>query len=256
MTRKSQNRRQKDAAAAAANGGKLPNARVQREKSARCWYELKNVHARTVAYVNQLAQRMMQYANPIVLMKVAKNGDKERWDALNVTLQQRAGVAATDLEELWASHSDKTGLCHSVVELNQALKIFEAYQAFDMDFFATFSPIITELNEIFNKALKELLEAQDKLAAESVQNAQAKLLDPTVISDVNYAEVPAAPLPKPVEDLEQPVGGVAKAEAKVEVVTEEQASDLAVVGVETEENSAEEINVDPAMGHSLIRPNL
>lgn len=249
MTRKSQSRRAKDAAAMQANGGKMPNARLTREKSARCWFELKTVHGRTVGYVNGLARRMMQYANPVVLMKIAKNGDQERWELQNKLLQERAATAGTDLEELWNSHADKKHLCRSTTELGEALKIFEAYQTFDTDFYLTFSPIIKEMNEIFNKALGQLLEAQDELAKKAMETAQAKLLDPTVVSDVNYEEVPAsAALPTAVEDLDQPVGGLPKEEPKAEAPVETKAEDLAVVGVETEE-----IGADPALGHGLIR---
>lgn len=234
MTRKSQSRRAKDAATLQANGGKMPNARLQREKSSRCWYELKNVHARTVGYVNGLAQRMMQYANPLVMMKIAKNGDQERWELQNKILQERAATAGTDLEELWNSHKDKKHLCRSSVELAEALRIFEAYQTFDTDFYLTFSPIVKEMNEIFNKALQQLLDAQDELAKKAVEEAQVKLTDPSVVSDVNYAEVPATVTGAKVTDLPEPVGGMPVAEPKEEAAVT-LANDLNVVGLEAEE---------------------
>jgi hypothetical protein len=267
MTSKSDSRRARDAKARAANGGKLPSARVQREKFTRCWYELKTVHARSQNYIEQLGIRMRQYMHGIVLLKIAKNGDKERFDALLLQIQELAPATATDFENLWAMHSDKKKLCLSMADFEKAMAIFDLYQAFDIDFFNTYQPIISELNQIFNKALGQLLEAKDKLAAETMEDAAAKMLDPTIVSDVNFAPVPDN-LPETIAGLAAP----AKA-ARGENTTMTHIDELAFANVpdvgrglveavsyddtnlHTTSNAVEEANkagVDPSVRSGLI----
>jgi hypothetical protein len=104
-------------------------------------------------------------------------------------------------------HKDKKKLCLSAIELEQAMRIGEMYQAFDTDFYLTFSPIINELNAIFNKALKILLDAKEELEKNQAGQTEKDLIDPTVVSDVNYAEVKAEdiPLPETQNSLVKPV---------------------------------------------------
>lgn len=198
MTRKSASRRAADAERAKANGGKLPSARVVREKTTRAWYELKTIHARSQAYIQQLAERVQQYMNPIVIMKVDKNGDKARFNELLVQLNTQAKKTGVEFEALWDMHKDKKKLCLSTAELEQAMRVGEMYQAFDTDFYLTFSPIINELNAIFNKALKMLLDAKEELEKNQNSQAEKDLIDPTVISDTPYEEIKTEDIPLPV----------------------------------------------------------
>jgi hypothetical protein len=237
MARKSASRRAKDAAAAQASG-KVVKPSVVREKTTRAWYELKIVHSRTQSYIEQLAQRMIQYAHPVVLLKIAKNGDTDRFNELLKLLQEKAIVTGADFESLWNLHKDKKKLCLSVKELEEAHRVFDLYQAFDTDFFTTYSGIITDLNEIFNKALKQLLDAKDELAQETIESAQAKMADVNVVSDVEFTEVqPAADLPSTIADLIVP-------------------AEVAQRAAEEVAEPAAEVEADPAVRNGLIRPNL
>lgn len=207
MTVKSKSRREKDAKARAANGGKTVTGRMNREKTSRAWYELKMVHCRSQAYIEQLAHRMTQYQNPLVLAKIVKNNQADRFNFLQTQMQQAAGPVAIEFNELWDSHKDIKKLCLSITELDQAMTIFNRYQQFDMDFFNKFQPIITELNEIFNTALKQLLDSQAKIQEDIANDARAKMLDPTIVSDVNYAPVPdSVAMPAAIEDLNKDSG--------------------------------------------------
>jgi hypothetical protein len=247
MTAKSDSRRARDAKARAAAGGKLPSARVQREKFTRCWYELKTVHARSQNYIEQLGNRMRQYMHGLVLLKIAKNGDKERFDALLVQIQELAPATAAEFQSLWEMHGDKKKLCLSMTEFEQAMAIFDKYQAFDIDFFNTYQPIISELNQIFNKALGQLLEAKDKLAAETMEDAAAKLLDPTVVSDVNYSQVPDN-LPTSIDGLAEPAK-VARGENTTMVHIDELAF-ANVPGADVGRGLTEAVNYDDSNLHT------
>ncbi|HEX9137148.1 MAG TPA: hypothetical protein VF905_09425, partial [Nitrospirota bacterium] len=276
MTRKSSNRRAKDAAAQQAAGGKPQSARVIREKTTRAWYELKIVHSRTQSYIEELAKRMIQYAHPVVLLKIAKNGDTERFNELQKLIQEKAVVTGADFASLWDLHKDKNKLCLSVTELEQAYRIFDMYQAFDTDFFTTYQPIIEELNAIFNKALKQLLDAKDDLAKTTTEQAQAKMVDVNVVSDVDFTEIkPEAELPATIADLDVPVEIADKVAERgqtsfsspidevgvAEVANAEGGADVGGVktgfdrtyaegdaGAIMESAAAEEVQVDPAMG--------
>jgi hypothetical protein len=254
MTKKSQSRRNKDATLNAQMGisGKAP--KMNREKSSRCWYELKTVHMRSAGYLGRAAELMQQYGNPVVLVKIAKNGDGARFNELQMsipTLMQRVGE---QFEALWDSHKDKKKLCLSYTELQDAFRIFEAYQVFDTDFFTTFQPIISELNDIFNKALNQLLEAQEELSAKMANGDYNAATDPTVVTDVEVNEVK---LPTPAMDMEEltpskPV--VQEAPVPEEIDPPLSMQDLSAIMEEGV--SQEPIQIDPAMNAGLIRPNL
>lgn len=202
MTVKSKSRRERDAQLRLKHG-KVVNKTLSREKTSLAWYELKRTHARTQQYIVDLAERTMQYANITVVSKIITNGDKERFDFLMGQIKQAAGIKATDFEELYNSHKDKTGRCTTMSDVEAAMVIFGNYEKFDTDFFTTFQPLISELNQIFNKALEQLLDAQDKLRVEMANDAKSKMLSP--IADGSfYEDLPSTsmmPLPKPVEDL-------------------------------------------------------
>lgn len=251
MTRKSMSRRAKDAAAHEAAGGKKQSARVVREKTTRAWFELKIVHGRTQQYIEQLASRMVQYAHPIVLLKISKNGDTARFNELQKLMQEKAVVTGADFESLWNLHKDKNKLCLSVKELEEAYRIFDMYQAFDTDFFTTYQPIIEELNTIFNKALKQLLDAKDELAKNTIADAQAKLVDVNVVSDVDFTEVKKEEeLPATIADLIVPAEVAGNIAARGEVAVEAPVDEVADTA------ATEEVQADPAARHGLIRPNM
>lgn len=193
MTKKSASRRARDAQAFQAAGGKAPSPRVVRETSARVWFELKNVHKRSAAYITKTAQQIAKYGHPVVLAKIAKNGKAARFNELNAEIVKKVAGTMADFAALWDSHKDKRELCRTSVELEIAYKIFEAYQVFDMSFYEDYSGIISEMNEIYNEALAQLLgQATD---------AQ----DPTVITDVEAKSLPAA-----AENVERPAGAPAE----------------------------------------------
>ena len=190
MTKKSASRRQRDAQAFQAAGGKAPSPRVVRETSARVWFELKNVHKRSAAYITKTAQQIAKYGHPVVLAKIAKNGKAARFNELNAEIVKKVAGTMADFAALWDSHKDKRELCRTSIELEIAYKIFEAYQVFDMSFYEDYSGIISEMNEIYNEALAQLLgQATD---------AQ----DPNVITDVEAKSLPTA-----AENVELPVNG-------------------------------------------------
>lgn len=209
MTRKSASRRDADRKRAEQNGGKKVVARVNREKSSRAWYELNIVHARSQAYIQRLAEHMRKYVNPPVHLKIASNGDAPAWKELNASLNTNSEAFAKRFADLYDSHKDKKKLCLSLVELEQAMAIHNEYEKFDTDFFTTFQPIISGMNEIFNKALKQLLDAQDELAkkmAEAGQQQQAAVaIDPLSSDSPLYADVPSGPFAHDVAlDMEVP----------------------------------------------------
>ncbi len=290
MTRKSASRRAADAARAKASGGKLPSARVVREKSTRAWYELKTIHARSQAYIQQLAERVQQYMNPIVIMKIDKNGDKARFDELLKDLTTNAMKTGVEFAALWDMHKDKKKLCLSAIELEQAMRVGEMYQAFDTDFYLTFSPIINELNAIFNKALKMLLDAKEELEKNQAGQTEKDLIDPTVVSDVNYAEVKAEDIPLPASqsgliaprgmtdvivhqdefgNVLTPVSAdphntetfqkdLSKSLEEVEINSSDDSNNVPMTQevAETLDAAGEDIVIDPSMRHGLIRPNI
>lgn len=230
MTVKSAGRRQRDAERRAALGITDKNKRFDREKTSRCWYELKAVHTRSQGNIEKLAILFGQYRHKVVLMKIAKNGDKEAFDALQAQIPPLAEKLAADFQALWDSHADKKKLCLSYAELSEAFRIFEAYQAFDIDLFNTFQPIISGLNQIYNKALKQLLDAQDELVVEMMKNGQ--------LPDVTDVVLEEGDRPQLAEEVEQPKEGLDGIDAEALSAAAE---------------AQEPINVDPRMGHDLIR---
>jgi len=153
---------------------------MRSDNAARCWFELKNVHKRSSKYLFDTASLFSQYSHPVVLKKIAKNGDDVKFNNLQLQVRSELKPLTVKFSELWNRHKDKNRLCHNYTELAEAFALFEEYQKFDMQCFDTFHPIVTELNVIFNKALKELLENGE------IQN------DPNVnvVTDLEFKETP------------------------------------------------------------------
>ncbi|BCM95241.1 hypothetical protein [Burkholderia phage FLC6] len=256
MTQKSASRRQKDAERRAAAGMTSGKKSFDREKTSRCWYQLKEVHQRSQKNINKLAELFAQYNHPVVLMKVAKNGEKEAFDAEIAKIQPLVAEMAKEFQALWDSHGHIRKLCLSYEELSKAYRIFEAYQAFDIDLFNKFQPIIGALNLIYNKALKELLEAQDALTVEQIEAARAAGQEVAILDegDVPQAakevEAPAEGMEgisadgedalKPSEIINQPAEG--RGQSRVVTPVDE----LGVV-------ETEEVTGQPQPGIDLIR---
>lgn len=198
MTKKSVGRRNRDAQRRADAGLSSKGKAFDREKTSRCWYQLKEVHARSQKSIDKLAALISQYRHKVVLMKIAKNGEEPRFNELMAQIPPHVETMARDFQELWDSHADKKKLCLSYDELMQAFKIFEAYQAFDIDIFNNFQPIIGELNDIYNRALKELMEAQDATVVDAMSGQP-------LITDV---VLEAGDVPALAQEVEAPVEGL------------------------------------------------
>lgn len=240
MTKKSASRRNRDTERRAALGITGKKQGFDREKSSRCWYELKAVHTRSQGHIEKLARLISQYRHKIVLMKIAKNGDQERFNELQASIPPLAGKLQKDFEQLWQSHADKKKLCLSYAELAEAFRIFEAYQAFDIDLFNTFQPIIGEMNQIYNKALKQLLDAQDALVLEMAQKGQLPVVTDVVLE---HGDRPAE-----AKEIEQPQEGLDGVDT-----TEGRGMQRAVFAVDDSGDfEVEPNNVDPRVGSGLI----
>lgn len=200
MTTKSKSRRERDAQLRLKAGGKIVNKRQSREKTALAWYELKNTHAASQRYIIDLGERMKQYVNVTVLAKIIKNGDKDRFDSLFNQIIEATKVTMVEFEALWNSHKDKKERCHSMKDVEAAMVIFGNYEKFDTDFFTTYQPLISELNLIFNKALRELLEAQDQANTTMASTAKAKMFEP-VEGESNYDNNVQLVLPEEMTEL-------------------------------------------------------
>lgn len=239
MTQKSSSRRQRDAEAMRAAGGRIKTKYHSRENSTQCWYKLKEVHMRSAAYIEKLAIHFSQYMHPIVLAKIDKNGDMAEFKQLNAKIPEHMGEFAKRFQEMHDQHKDKRKLCLSYKEFEIAVKIFEAYQVFDIDFFNTFSPITQDMNAIFNKALSQLLEAQETLV-------NAAQVDPAFAKDIPFQE---GELPKLAGDLPQPP----KADAAEPQIKEE---DHHINVVEKHQEPVPTRDVVPANNFGLISPQL
>ena len=240
MSTKSQSRRQRDAAQEQA----VPGIRkvLDRKKSAQCWFELKVVHMRSQDYMTKVAGLFAKYRNPVVLAKIVRNGDFDKWQELHGQLPPIVERMSADFSKIWDMHKDKRKLCLSSEELTQAYRIFDLYQAFDMEFFELVSPIISGLNEIFNKALKMLLDAQEKLRVEMQEQAKAEAGDVTKVTDVSFTEEEKLPtLISDGESLVRPDPSLIPESLKQR---HEQA------------HSNDGVVVDPNQGEQLIRPAL
>lgn len=219
MTKKSDSRLARDAKRRE-QLGITPKVRIDREKNSRSWYELKMTHKKSQDYIERTAKLFGQYNNAKVILQIVRNGKQDRWNELQKLVQEKMEVFGPRFKALWDSHKDKRKLCLSFTELTQAFQIFEAYQVFNMDFYNEFEPIIAELNEIFNEALKQLLDGET---------------DPKVVTDVDYREPAAVQEPPKAEELGD-LGNMPEQQPA--------AADDA------------KVDADPATGAELIRPEL
>lgn len=152
MTKKSAARIARDKEARSSGGKKS----FDRERMSRCWYELKQVHVRAQKYIEKTALLFCQYANTEVHEQIVKNGKGELFNSLQAKIPPIMVGFHERFEELWNSHKDKKKLCLSYNELTEAVRIFEAYNAFNMDFYLSFSEIIEDINEIYNEAVADI----------------------------------------------------------------------------------------------------
>jgi len=253
MALKSAGRRQRDAERRAALGITGKKKTFDREKSSRCWYQLKEVHMRSQKNILKLAELFAQYNHPVVLAKIAKNGEEAQFIELQAKIQPATENIGKDFEALWASHGDKRKLCLSYEELQQAFRIFEAYQAFDIDLFNTFQPIIAGLNAIYNKALKQLLDTQDELVKRAAEGLP-------LTTDVVFEE---GDMPAMAQEVEAPVEGLGEIAEGEEVLSVPDIIDGGKTVINSQPSNiqlgtvdsavAEQVNIDPRMGHDLIR---
>lgn len=217
MTKKTASRRERDAQKRQVNGGKLPSARTDRERVSRAWYDLKGMHGESQKYIHQLAERMTQYMNLPVLAQIKKNGDDARFNELqNVELKKHTDVAMKEFAALWDSHKDRKGRCVTLSDMELAVNIAGNYEKFNADFFLAFQPIISEMNKIFNKALKQLLDAQDQATSEKLADAQVKAIDFNSPEPI-YNEIPDRITGEAITDLDVPADVEDKIKARGEL---------------------------------------
>ena len=167
--------------------------RIDREKTARCWYELKNVHKRSAEHFQRMAGYLLQYMNPMVQMQIAKNNQSDEFAEGMQAVTKLAQEFGVRLEALWDAHKDKKHRCTNHQEFAQALDLFEQYSQFDTSIFEKFQPVIETLNTVFNKAIDDLrvLEAQQKASGQSV---------PEAVIHEGY-EMPTPTIPAPADPV-------------------------------------------------------
>jgi hypothetical protein len=169
--------------------------RIDREKTSRCWYQLKTVHKRSEGHFTNLGTLMAQYNNVAVFTAMTK----EETDAFRATIAQineKAAIFETRLAELWARHEHKKTLCHDLTEMVQAFDLFEAYQTFDTDLFTSFKPLFDSLTEQYNGKLDAINEFAKTMTPEQVEALRASTIQPTtdllVEAPATEAAAPAA----------------------------------------------------------------
>ena len=192
MTKRSPARQLRTDAAKKKHGVNTVGAamRIDREKTARCWYELKNVHKRSTMHFQRMAHYLLQYMNPMVQMQIAKNNQSGEFDAGIKEINALSKEFGDQLEALWDLHKDKKHRCTNHQEFAQALDIFEKYAQFDTSIYDKFSPVIEKLSAIFNKAIDDLR------AFEAAQKASGQPApEPTIIGDKEVSTQPTIPAP-------------------------------------------------------------
>lgn len=178
MSTKSAARREKDKARLEQMGKKRnTGANHQREVTARSWFELKAVHRRTSDYIMNTAVQLAKYSHPTVTLKIADNNDDAEFNAKASSIPVMIAPLQKDLAALWARHEHKKGRCIGMADIEEAFKLFEAYEALGVEFYSLVEPVITRLNEIYNKALKQLLNGDptDKNTVAAAAAADAKV---------------------------------------------------------------------------------
>lgn len=183
--------------------------RIDREKTARVWYELKNTHKSSAGYFMRTAGLLLQYKNLHVLAKMNQLGTTAEFQEI----VKRVGESATPfhdrLTDLWNSHKDKTHICRGYADMLLAFEIFEKYTQFKTDLFGAFKDDIDRLNTLYNDALTALRES-----------AAASGIDVNQVPQAQAVEVPdSLQPPKPEgEEEDEPVQAEADAEEDARVV--------------------------------------
>lgn len=181
MAKKSIARRNSDAALAQKLGGRVPNATKSRENVARAWFQLNIIYNDSRAYLAKIGGHLLHYVtHPEVIMKMDKNNTIGEFNQGCKEIGTIANELGAQLEAIHVRHADRTGLCKTLDDVNEARLLFEAYDGFKMDVYAKAQPIITELNRVYNAAVKQLVEGREKAIA-----------DGTLPTDVEFKEVDA-----------------------------------------------------------------
>lgn len=182
MTKKSKARLASDAAKREAAGGRVKTLSQSREITSRSWFELKQVHRRSSDNLVRVAGLLGQYNDPIVLMKVSDNGDTPRFNALHLEVQERMKVLSVEFNSMHDGHKNRKGASTSVADMQAAAALFDRYQAFDVSILEQFQPIVNDLSEIYNRAMRQLEEIRQQVATEQSKEPM----------DVEFREVPVA----------------------------------------------------------------
>lgn len=186
MAKKSNDRKARDRAARAKAGGRVLNASQNRAVTSRSWYELKQTHERSGHNLARVAGLLAQHSDQLVLMKMADNGDRPRFDELHAQVQTLMVEIGVEYVAMWDAHKDRKGPCTTMHDLEIAVSMFERYERFDISLIEKFQPIVAEINTMYNKAMNELHDIQVQVANGTY--------DPDTkdgISTVAFKEVPA-----------------------------------------------------------------
>lgn len=210
MTKKSQLRRNSDAALAKKLGGRVPNATKSRENVARAWFQLNIVYNDSRTYLAKLGGHLLGYvAKPEVLMKMNQTNTITEFNAGCKELGVIANELGASLATLHARHVDRKGLCKTLEEVNEARLLFEAYDNFKMEVYSKAQPIITDLNRLFTDAVKAIMDGPTDVEFKEVPTKA-----PVESANKSFAEVCAALEPRASEmekQLEEKEEGLASA---------------------------------------------
>ena len=185
MTKKSKTRLLADQAAREAAGGRVKNLTQSRTITSSAWHGLKQTHKRSSDHLVKLAGLVSQYVDPVVLMKVSDNGDKDRFNQLHLDVQEQMKGVGKEFSDLYDEHKDRNGACTTATEMQLAISLAERYQRFDVSLMEKFQPIISDMNEIYNRAMRQLEEIRQQVEAEQSKKPV----------DVEFREVPVEQQP-------------------------------------------------------------
>lgn len=150
--------------------------RIDREKTSRCWFELKNVHKRSAGHFANIARLLAQYNNLPVIAKIDTNGQTAEFVEIIKKIKALSEPFGARLTELLKAHEHKTHLCRGYMDMMAAFALYEDYAKFDSELYIEASPLFEELNEIYNNALTQLREAAVNLGAK-VEDVQPESLE-------------------------------------------------------------------------------
>lgn len=158
MTKKSQLRRNSDAALAKQLGRRAPSATKTREAIARAWFQLNITYNESRNYLAKIGGHLLHYVSaPEVIMKIDQMGNLAEFNSNCKEIGTVANALGLKLAELHSRHVNRKGLCKSLEDVNEARLLIEAYDAFKMEVYSVSQPIIAELNRIYNNAVKAIM---------------------------------------------------------------------------------------------------